>query len=412
MTLPGSPLRRALLLTLLALLLAGLAYSSVYRAAWSEINRSDYNVYLAAGQAVLDHTDLYEAQNVRGWKYVYPPPFALLAVPFAQLPLALGALLWFLLLLGAIVAASRMSLALLAPLPDRDRWPLLVLPLLALFEVLIAGLIRGQASVLMFGLIIATFYCHFRGRWLGAGFSLAAAALLKVFPLALLAYFAWRRQWRTIAATLAGLVVLGLLLPSLFFGWQQNLHHYERWYEAVARPALMSNAERSTATPLFEQLMDTRKHRNQSLEALFLSAGVPAATTQVAVRGTALGMLALMLAAAARVRSRDDELALASAFIAWSLLIPPISETHYFGALLLPLTVLLARVRHDAGLSATTRRWLVRGGVGAMLVVMTMLHFHGTGSWRPLCLATLLLWAGALYSIGRRQVAPVPPPTP
>ena len=48
----------------------------VHRAAFSTELNSDFMTYRAAGWAVLTGSDIYEAQNSRGWPYVYPPPFA------------------------------------------------------------------------------------------------------------------------------------------------------------------------------------------------------------------------------------------------------------------------------------------------------------------------------------------------
>src|SRR5579871_440554 len=51
------------------------------RKVWgSKVHRTDFTVYTAAGQAVRDHTDIYQAHNIRGWNYLYPPPFEVLMV--------------------------------------------------------------------------------------------------------------------------------------------------------------------------------------------------------------------------------------------------------------------------------------------------------------------------------------------
>lgn len=391
---------RRVLLSFVTLLIIGIGFSCIYRIAWSDIQRTDYTVYTAAGQAILDHSDLYSAQNIRGWKYVYPPAFALLMVPFAQLPLAVGALLWYLLEVASIAAVSLMSMALLKPwLQERHKTLLYSLPLISLCVLLVAGAQRGQASIFMFALMVATFYFHFQKRPVAAGMSLAAASLIKVFPIVLILYFCWRRQWKTLMATGAALVLMSLIVPSLFLGWSQNIHNIDRWVDVVGRPAMMSNTERSVATPLYEQLLDARKPRNQSLEALFLSANVSPATSKHLVAGCALVMLLTMLRAAQFARSRFDELALAGAFLAWSLLIPPISETHYFGALILPLTVLLGRSLYEGERSEADRSALIARGAGTMIVVMGLIRSDYTESFRPLCVATVAIWGLLIYSI-------------
>jgi hypothetical protein len=376
---------------------------TVYRAAFDSIERTDYTVYTAAGQAILDRQDIYLAQNVRGWRYVYPPPFAILLVPFARMPLALGALIWYLLTVAAIGASAIMPAALLGDTPLR-RKPQIVygLPLLCLATLLISSALRSQASPFMDFFMIAAIYYHLKNRPIAAGFSLACAALLKVFPIVLIVYFILRRQWQAVLATAIALVLLGIVLPSLYWGWQFNWHQIARWIDVVGHPAMMQNTERAQASSLYSQLLDTTKPRNQSLEALFLSLHVSADLARYAVAASAALMLGMMWANARRIplprSSQPDkqtpgmaESLLCGAFICWSLVISPIAEAHYFGALLLPLTLLIGYI----GLNTPNQRHKVRywaAGTAGMVVVMILTSLGATAVWRPLCIATLVLW--------------------
>src|SRR5579862_3367226 len=87
------------------LLLILFAWVSLYRCGpyrtasgktWgSPATRSDFSVYRLVGQAVLNHTDIYELRNDRGWAYVYPPAFAVAMIPFAFVSTQLGVFLWY-----------------------------------------------------------------------------------------------------------------------------------------------------------------------------------------------------------------------------------------------------------------------------------------------------------------------------
>lgn len=374
---------------------------TVYRAAWGPIQRTDYTVYVAAGQAILDHGDIYLAENVRGWRYVYPPPFAILTVPLAQIPLTLGVLIWYGLTILAVAATSRMSAALLGDTPLSKRpYVLYGWPLLCLCVVLVSGTMRAQVSPFMCMFVVATFYFHLKKHPLAAGFSLACAALLKVFPLVLIAYFILRREWRVVVAAVVALAVLGLVLPSLYWGWQFNLEQYAHWFEVVGLPALMKNTDRVYATELYEQLLNTAKPRNQSLEALFLSLGMSADFTHYAVAACACAMLAAMWAGARRIAARacatagrqapgTAESLLCGAFIVWALLISPIAESHYFGALVLPLTLLLGCVEQGPQTRRRKTGILVAGTV-IMVLAMVLLREDAT---------SILIWLLCMYFI-------------
>jgi hypothetical protein len=381
---------------------------AVYRAAFNDIERTDYTVYVAAGQALLDQHDIYLAENARGWRYVYPPPFAILLAPLAQMPLWLGALIWYLLTVAAIGAAVAMSAALLGD-GQGARKPHLRhgLPLLCVASVLASGILRSQASPFMYFFMIAAFYFQLKDRPVAAGFSLACAALLKVFPIVLIVYFIMRRQWRAVLACVATLVLLGLVLPSLYWGWQFNLDQIARWIEVVGQPAMMQNTDRAQTSELYGQLLNTLKPRNQSLESLFLSLGMPAGPTRYAVAASAALMLAAMWLAARRAAQaapgqarRQVEALLCGAFICWSLVVTPISETHYFGALLLPLALLVGHADQYSPGARDKLRYLT-AGVALMIVVMVLTAVRETSLWRPLCIGTLLLWWQCLRLIGR-----------
>ena len=50
---------------------------------------------------------------------------------------------------------------------------------------------------------------------------------------------------KMVAASLAAIVLGGLLLPSAAFGWRGNLHYIGEWTREVAAPALGSESSRS-----------------------------------------------------------------------------------------------------------------------------------------------------------------------
>ena len=110
---------RWLFLAVMAIFLLVVGYRTIYNVAWNDVERGDFTVYRAAGQAVIDSTNIYQAQNIHGWLYVYPPPFAILLIPFAKLPLAWGSGLWYLLSLAALASATMMAVKLASELvPD------------------------------------------------------------------------------------------------------------------------------------------------------------------------------------------------------------------------------------------------------------------------------------------------------
>jgi len=399
--------QRRVLLVLVAVFFIALGYSTVYRTAWNDIERTDFTVYSAAGQAVLDGADIYQAHNARGWFYVYPPTFAVFMPLFAKLPLAWGSGLWYVLSLLAVVAATAMSLkwvrATYPGLAGQDQdWTLCELPLFLASPWLVSGMLRCQASEFMVWLMIAAVYYGWRGRSVAGGMSLAAAALIKAFPIALLAYFVWRRQWRFVGACFLGLVLGGLILPAAVFGWQQNLDYWQQWGRLVAGPALTVN--QIDPGRLYDQLLDAKKLRNQSLESMLLSFEVSPAKTKPLLLGIAFSMLAAMAWVARKAKAdAKAQLLVVSAFLCWDLLIPPISETHYFGLMLLPLAALTAIALAEA--DRFSRRWAVAVLVLFFIATLWSNLDKDMQMYRLLCWATLAVWACLLGLASRRSRA-------
>ncbi len=407
--------RRHLLLvnkrTVVALILAlglviGLGISTVNRAASSPIPRTDFTVYQLAGRAVVDGADIYQVRNVRGWAYVYPPPFAILMAPFAQLSVFWGALVWYLISVALVVWALIMCVkGVRAVFPVEDRLLLLSIVPVALLAVwFMSGLARGQASVLLMWLVLAAFFWHWEGHDLRGGACLAGAILLKAFPLVLLGYFVWRRKWKFLLATLATLVLGGLILPGAVFGFRRNLAYWESWGQIVARPALAMENQRMQSQ-VNDQLLNPQRPRNQSLSAVLhrlTNNDSWACGTTVSV---GLAMLGAMWAVGRRAGGRSEVL-IGSAVIIWTLLLPPVSETHYFVLLLLPLMALLAvALKEPEGATRRITGWtlIVFGAVVCASACVRQLEVVGAPCW-----ATLMIWATLLLVVVRREHRPAP----
>src|SRR5580698_838076 len=60
-------------------------------------HRTDFTVYTEARAAFFDGRDPYQVSNPRGWRYLYPPMFAILVAPLHALPPMGQVAVWFVL---------------------------------------------------------------------------------------------------------------------------------------------------------------------------------------------------------------------------------------------------------------------------------------------------------------------------
>lgn len=380
MNLQGKNLKRFIFPSILGLFLIAVGYSTIYRAAWSDIQRTDFTVYSIAGQAILDDVNIYQIQNSRNWNYVYPPPFAILMIPFALIPIAWGAGIWYVISVLMIGSVIYMSAKLVQNNLKPEDKIIYQLPAFLISPWLLSGIMRCQASEWMIWLMIAAVFCHLRGRPALAGASIAAASLMKAFPIALMAYFVWRKDWRLIAAFSLTMFIGGFILPASVFGFQKNLDYWQQWGGLVAGPALAADNAR-LENPLYGQLLDAQKPRNQSIESILLTIKVKPELSKPILAGIAFLMLISMLV----LYRPDNALLIASSFITWNLMIPPISESHYFGLLLLPLALLTGYARNKTDFFTQKLSF-------AMLILFTVLAAW-SALYKPIQLYRLLGWA-------------------
>jgi len=409
LTQPAAELQRARTLKLwlagtTILFFAFFAWITLFRAGpygapghqWgSPAHRTDFTVYRDAAAAVLHGQDPYAIRNVRGWAYVYPPPFSIVMVPFALLPLPVSVLAWYFVCAGLTVSAVSMSgrLAGAGFASDRKRLAIIFIPALIVSVWFTVGLTRGQASVLMSWLVIAAIFWEKKGRTAAGAACLAGAVLLKAFALTLLCYYAWRGRWKMVAVTLVAILLGGLVLPSAVFGWRGNLHYIGKWTHEVAGPALGSESSRSHSE-LYDQLLSMERPRNQDLGSVM----------QRLAEGDQTRLMVLALAAAlalpiwllGRKANAQSEPLILGAVVVWMLLVSPVAEDHYFSLYVLPAAYALAALM-DA--DRWVRRWgyaaLTAVGLlnaGAVLDLGRRFEIYGAVFWGGLLLLFLLLY--------------------
>jgi hypothetical protein len=365
----------------------------------SPAHRTDFTVYRDAAAAVLHGQDPYAIRNIRGWAYVYPPPYSIAMVPFALLPLPISVLAWYLLCVGLTISAASMSgqLAGAGVTSERRRLAILFIPALIVAVWFTVGLTRGQASVLMSWLVIAAIFWEKKGRIAAGAACLGGAVLLKAFALTLLCYYVWRGRWKMVAATTAAIIIGGLVLPSAVFGWRGNLHYLGEWTQEVARPALGAESSRSHSE-LYDQLLSMERPRNQDLGSV-MQRLVEGNQTRAMVLALA-GMLALPIwLLGRRTDARQEPLIeplILGAVVVWMLLVSPVAEDHYFSLYVLPVAYALTA-------SMDTNRTVQRFGymvlavvgllnLGAVLDIGRRFEIYGAVFWGGLLLFFLLLY--------------------
>ena len=229
-----------------------------------EFHRTDFTVYTIAGQTMLYGGDPYTVSNLRGWKYIYPPLFALLVAPLADLDPEIQVTVWFAIsvLLGWGCLRECVRIASVALPGEPMRGPFGPIPTWVGAAAVTAAAVpalnclqRGQIGIavlyfLLLGFRLLVQSQNTSGAFL-AGVALALPIVFKATPLlpvavalaqqALAAWFSPGRISRLLrpSANLAGaafgLLLFLLFIPAWVIGWQSNLRHLDTWWNTVAK---------------------------------------------------------------------------------------------------------------------------------------------------------------------------------
>ena len=208
----------------------------------------DFEVYRQAAGRAMAGENLYRPDDGH-YQYKYLPPFAFAMAPFAILENRYARLAWYALTWGLLCLFVRWSAE---ALPDKR----LSVMALAWIAVLFMGksyaheLHLGQTNILFAVMLMAALLSAEAGlRWL-CGALVALAIFVKPYAL-LFVPWVWLIAGVQGLAAGAAVLVLGLMLPALSFGWQGNIDQILGWYRTVTdtnAPNLLVNENVSFAT--------------------------------------------------------------------------------------------------------------------------------------------------------------------
>jgi hypothetical protein len=365
---------------------------------------SDFrHAYYPAGSWIRSNP--YKLYNQYEMKFVNIPILAWLFTPLSLLSETAAQVLFT----GMGIAAVLAAWVLLCRLTKASGWKrLLLVGVVALNGPLFYSLREGNLTHFVLLLLVVAALCLERGRGIAAGVMLALAALIKL-PLFLLGgCFLLRRQWRVLMG-FGGTVLLTAGVSVLVFGL--DLHRF--WYEQCVRPfmgrPLVAFNVQSTSGFLARLVSDqdpdtsglgtweswqpiavSRLFKAGHFAFVSLLAGATAwACRRPAGRGFAVDSLELSL------------------FLCLALVASPISWTHYYLLLLLPLCLCLGgRLAVPAGplwsglllASVALLSAPVTSFAATNLVVRTLVSHYWFGG--------MLLWATLLAL--RLQTAKLP----
>jgi hypothetical protein len=298
--------------------------------------------------------EFWRGVNIYETRYFPNPPILPITLsPLTAMPPVTGALCWFGLKVGLAAASVWLCFRMVRP---ADRPPPSWFQAGVLFFCLrpfLSDLHHGNNNLVILFLVVAALEGWRRGYDVLAGLALGLAIAYKVTPALFLFYFGLKRSWRTVGATVLGLGIFLLVVPSLVIGPRFNGECLGTWWHQMLSPFLTQGAaspqeiNQSMVGVLTRLLTDTRTGTGRYDVHLDLNlvAWSPA-TVALLIKGVSAGFL-LVLALLCRTKSdrRDDPRLLGefALVVLTMLFLSERSWKHHFVTLLLPYTYLVYR---------------------------------------------------------------------
>ncbi len=347
----------------------------------------DYALWYWAGQQVLQGGDLYPSDPAAQFPFLYPPlPAILLAIPswFGKIPFyivlsILNAVAWW--------YTAQFSHAMTGSGRRPGPW-LEALPGFVTVTFVFDMFDLGQPNLVLLAMMLYGFWClqqqrSLQGSWL-AGFMFALATAIKVFPVAVLPYLVWRRQWAAVVSMVAFIGILLIALPAPIRGFDHNIRELKTWYRGMVG----SNSEKG-----FGQRDEQNwSWVNQSIIAVTHRLVRPVNWNQdapdkpprtmnvidvdyrtanwivLAVSGLlGLGFLLVMPPRKRRTaRSDAEELGI---LLCLMTVASPLARQYYFVWLFFPVTVLIHRAAFDERPKVRLGTWIALGIAGILMLL-------------------------------------------
>lgn len=369
----------------------------------------DYPLWFWAGQQVLQGGDLYPHDSHATFAFLYPPAAAiLLAIPawFGKIPLYLA-----LSLLNAVAwwMTAQLSNAMTGDGKAAGPW-LAALPSIAMISFTFDMFDLGQPNLVLLAMMLWGFWLLQHDRPWSSGSLFALATAVKVFPVAVLPYLVWRRQWASVASMVVFLAVFLIAIPTPIRGFQHNVSELKTWYQGMVGSSSEAgfgqredqnwswmNQSLISLTHRLTRPVDYNQDNPNSAPAYMNLLNLDFKTANWVVLGISaligLGFIAVMPQASRRTpRSDAEELGLLFCLMT---IASPLARQYYFIWLFFPLTVLIHRAAYDPRGAVRKATWAVLA-LSALLVCLSLPVFpHELQAYGNNFLATALM-AGTL----------------
>jgi hypothetical protein len=252
-----------------------------------------------------------------------------------------------------------------------------------------------------------------RRPWMAGSMS-ALATAIKVFPVAVLPYLLWRRQWASAAGMVLFLGIFLFLVPAPVRGFQHNVSELRTWFHGMVgsssehgfgqrdeqnwswvNQSIIAVTHRLTRPVNYNQDDTTRPPQYMNLADLdFKTANWIVVAISIAI---GLGYVAVMPPRLRRTpRSDAEELGILFCLMTVA---SPLARQYYFMWLFFPIAILAHRAAYDPRPAVRTGTWAVLVIAGLLMGLSLPVFPNDLQAYGNNLLATAVIAGGLVWHI-------------
>jgi len=254
------------LLVVVGLILLGFYHDK--RTCWGS---NDFDTYYFAGSLVVSGQNLYTDDPSLS-PYLYLPFFAVLLAPLTFLHIRIAAIIWYVISILSFAGSFYLSMTLVAGKEGFKRifferpYIFGLVSLVFPFIIWIDTVSLAQIDFMIFFLIVLSLSAYDKKRPFSSGIILAAATVIKIYPVCFLVYFLLKKRFKAVAGFLVGIVLFVLVLPFSVLGQNNFNDSMQSWIETKVAPQIKMNVlELEDNASRFESQL---KPSNQSISGM------------------------------------------------------------------------------------------------------------------------------------------------
>ena len=348
----------------------------------------DYPLWFETGLKVRFGFEVYPQGKV--FPFMYPP--------FAGWVLALLSYLgregMFFALIGINVICLGLAVELAVRLvagTTQVSWWLRILPSACCFFFIHDMFFLGQPNLGLLMLMLSGFLLLQKRYLVLAGIPFAIAAALKAFPVVVIVYLLWRKQWRASISMILSTVVLLVMVPATIRGWDQNIHDLKIWADGMIfrqgadgigqRPEQSLSWQNQSLFGVGHRLLrhiDADIVNEEAHEPLYVNVlNLDYRSASLAILGVAglLGLAFVAVMPRSNQRTRNSDSAEFSMLLILITIGTPYAYLYYAVWMLFPFTALVYRALTDSERIVRRACWLTI--IVAMLWYASGVPFYG-----------------------------------